>query len=290
VCCLDLLIDDDDDAVAVELFVERARAVRPRFEPNGDELAYVGEIVHRLDGLPLAIELAAARLHTHEIGEIAAGLDRPLSLLSDGYRTSLRHSSLAAVVAWSYELLSDELRTAFAAVSIFSGPFGRGDAAAVCDADANTTSDALAQLVERSLVIRMPGPRFALLETLRAFGLERLEASGRSALVADRHAARMIEWATDADERIHVPGAPVLAEIDDAIAELARRAGVVPRHGARRRCGTRSLHSPSYAVLRLRPDVLAWSERVIASDPETAAPWHLECGRPLRTQHGWPAT
>jgi predicted ATPase/DNA-binding SARP family transcriptional activator len=272
VCAVPTLIGTDD-AVAVELFVERARAVRPRFEPNGDELAYVGEIVHRLDGLPLAIELAAARLHTHEIGEIAAGLDRPLSLLSDGYRTSLRHSSLAAVVAWSYELLSDELRTAFAAVSIFSGPFGRGDAAAVCDADANTTSDALAQLVERSLVIRMPGPRFALLETLRAFGLERLEASGRSALVADRHAARMIEWATDAGERIHVPGAPVLAEIDDAIAELRAALGWLLDNQRVEDAGRLVDALAGYAVLRLRPDVLAWSERVIASDPQNRSAW-----------------
>lgn len=262
-----------DDAVAIELFVERARAVRPDFAPDGDELACVGEIVRRLDGLPLAIELAAARLHTHEVSEIAAGLDRPLSLLSDGYRTSLRHSSLAAVVAWSYELLSDDLRDAFSAVSIFAGPFSTGDAAAVWASDAQTTGEALAQLVERSLVIRMPGPRFALLETLRAFGLDRLAASGHTALVGERHAARMIEWATDAGERMHASDAPVMAEIDDAIAELRAALGWLLDAQRVEEAGRLVDALAGYAIFRLRPDVLAWSERVIASDPENRSAW-----------------
>ena len=109
VCAVTTLLDDDDESSAIELFVERSRAVRPGFDPDGDERARVAEIVRRLDGLPLAIELAAVRLHTHDLSELVAGLDRPLSLLSTGYRTSSRHASLEAVVAWSYGLLDDEL-------------------------------------------------------------------------------------------------------------------------------------------------------------------------------------
>ncbi|MGF1597411.1 MAG: BTAD domain-containing putative transcriptional regulator [Acidimicrobiales bacterium] len=272
VCVVSTLLAGGDDAAAVELFVERARTVRPGFEPEGDERACVVEIVRRLDGLPLAIELAAARLHTHEVREIAAGLDRPLSLLSAGFRTSLRHSSLAAVVAWSYELLGDELQEVFAALSIFAGPFSVRDAAAVCGTGPEPAADALAQLVERSLVIRVPGSRFVLLETLRAFGINRLSVSGRVDLVGERHAGRMMEWVTDAAEGMHVPGGPGLAEVDDAIAELRSALGWLLDHQLAEDAGRLVDSLANYAVLRLRPDVLAWSERVIASDPENLSP------------------
>ena len=94
-----------DDGPAVQLFVERARAVAPNFDPDPAERAIVADIVRRLDGLPLAIELAAARLSTLDVDEVAAGLDRRFELLSAGTRTSTRHGSLAAAVSWSYELL-----------------------------------------------------------------------------------------------------------------------------------------------------------------------------------------
>jgi predicted ATPase/DNA-binding SARP family transcriptional activator len=272
VCSVSTLLAGGDAAAAMELFVQRARAVHPGFAPEGDERACVDEIVRRLDGLPLAIELAAARLHTHDLAEIAAGVDRPLSLLSAGYRTSLRHSSLAAVVAWSYELLTDELQETFDSLSVFAGPFDVNDAAAVCGCDPASASDALAQLVERSLVTRAPGSRFAILETLRAFGTERLSVTGRTHLVGERHAERMVEWAAATDERLHLSGAPVLADVDEAIPELRAALSWFLDDGRVDDAGRLVAELASYAVLRLRPDVLAWAERVVAADPDDLSP------------------
>ncbi len=104
-CSVPTLGTSSDDAPAVQLFVERAGAVAPGFDPGPDELDAIADIVRRLDGLPLAIELAAARLHTLDVAEVAAGLDRRFVLLSSGYRTSSRHGSLNAAVSWSFDLL-----------------------------------------------------------------------------------------------------------------------------------------------------------------------------------------
>src|SRR3546814_1947245 len=133
--------------------MERARAVVPGFAPAGDDLACLAEIVRRLDGLPLAIELAAARLHTHSLGEVAAGLDRRFSLLAAGHRGASRHASLGAVVSWSFDQLDERMRHTFAALSVFAGPFGVPDAAAVCGLDRSAAEGGLAELTERSLVI-----------------------------------------------------------------------------------------------------------------------------------------
>ena len=113
----------------------------PASTPTASELACVAEIVRRLDGLPLAIELAAARLHTHDVDEVAAGLDHRFALLSSGYRTSTRHASLGAAVSWSFGLLDDQLQETFADLSVFAGSFDAADAAAVCGADAAVTTD-----------------------------------------------------------------------------------------------------------------------------------------------------
>ena len=93
----------------------------PDFSPDPAELEAVAEIVRRLDGLPLAIELAAARLHTHGLGDVAAGLDRRFSLLSSGYLTSSRHSSLGAAVSWSFGLLDERQQRTFTELSVFVG-------------------------------------------------------------------------------------------------------------------------------------------------------------------------
>jgi predicted ATPase len=103
-----------DGGPAVELFVDRARAVAPGFEPGPDELATIVDIVRRLDGLPLAIELATARLHTLEVAEVATGLDHRFDLLSTGYRTASRHGSLAAAMSWSLDQLDPRLQLVFA--------------------------------------------------------------------------------------------------------------------------------------------------------------------------------
>ncbi len=226
----------DEDAPAVQLFVERARAVAPEFDPGPAELVCVEEIVRRLDGLPLAIELAAARLHTHELDEVAAGLDHRFALLSSGFRGSSRHGSLGAAVSWSYELLDAPLQQTFADLSVFSGSFDAAGAAAVCGGDPRMTTDALARLVERSLVLRVPGRRYVLLETLRAFGAEELDRAGRVDLIAERHARHHVDWVEQAARRLVEPDEPVLVEIDAAIPELRSALGLAarPRRGRAR--------------------------------------------------------
>ena len=104
-CSVPTLPAGDEESPAVELFRQRAATVSPVFEPDAAQRAEIVEIVRRLDGLPLAIELAAARLHSLELSEVAAGVDQRFELLTVGYRNSSRHSSLAAAVSWSFDSL-----------------------------------------------------------------------------------------------------------------------------------------------------------------------------------------
>lgn len=258
----------DQDAPAVRLFVDRARAASPGFEPTAAEVATVAEITRRLDGLPLAIELAAARLHTHELAEVAAGLDERFSLLSAGYRTSARHGSLRAAVSWSYDLLPDRLRRVLSDLSVFAGPFSAADAAAVCDLDPPVTGDDLARLVERSLVARNAGGKYGLLETLRAFGSEQLAAAGRAASLRARHARHFVSWAEEAALRLSDGGAGVLTRIDAAVPDLRAALDGLLAEGDVDGASRLVVSLRNYGFFRQRPDVLAWAARVSAIDPE----------------------
>jgi predicted ATPase/DNA-binding SARP family transcriptional activator len=269
-----LLGNDGEPGVrqAVDLFVRRARAVRADFDPDAEDLGRIEGIVTRLDGLPLAIELAAARLHALELEELADGLDEPLSLLGSGYRSTARHSSLTAVVSWSYGMLDGELQQVFAAMTVFTRPFTLEAAAAVCGRSPAETAGRLAELVERSLVVRAPGRRYALLETLRAYGAEQLAVSGAADLVRDRHARWFLAWAEDAGGHLHDPDRPVVDEIDDALPELQAAMDWFLDHDAVDEAAGLVAALITYALLRLRPDVLAWAERVLAVDPGDCTP------------------
>ena len=218
----------------MQLFVERAGAVAPDFDPGTDELAAIAEIVRRLDGLPLAIELAAARLHTLDVAEVAAGLDRRFLLLSSGYRTSTspRVAQRRGVVVVR-PARSDRCNAIFADLSVFAGPFTAAAAAAICGVDVDAATVALDQLVERSLVMRAPERRFVLLETLRAFGAEQLVAAGRAARRgrAPRTSLRRVDRGRR-PPACATPGRPrVLTEIDDALPELRTALGWLLDHG-----------------------------------------------------------
>jgi predicted ATPase/DNA-binding SARP family transcriptional activator len=265
-----------DDGPAVQLFVERARAAVPGFEPDATERSVVAEIVRRLDGLPLAIELAAARLHTLDVQEVAAGLDHRFRLLSSGYRTSSRHSSLSAAVSWSYGLLDESQQRTFADLSVFAGSFTTIDAAAVCGVDAGAITIALDQLVERSLVMRAPERRYVLLETLRAFGAEQLAAAARADDPAERHARHFVEWTAAANRRMIEPGGDAVVEIDAALPELRTALGWLLDHGAVEPAGRMVIALLDYGFLHVRPDVLAWAERVTDADPDDRSPQAAE--------------
>lgn len=166
---------------SVRLFAERAAAVRPGFVVDEANLADVATVVRGLDGLPLALELAAARLRTLALPDLAAGLSDRFRLLATGSRTaSPRHRTLRAVIAWSWELLSPDERTVAERISVLPGGVTRDSAAAVC-ADAAVPSGEirylLADLADRSLLRLVPDTgRYRMLETIREYGLESLAA------------------------------------------------------------------------------------------------------------------
>ena len=271
-CAVPTLAASADDAPAVQLFVERARGVAPGFDPDPVELATVTEIVRRLDGLPLAIELAAARLQTLDVTEVAAGLDRRFLLLSSGYRTSSRHGSLSATVSWSFGLLDAALQRTFTDLSVFAGSFTALDAAAICGVDVALATSALDQLVERSLVMRAPGRRYVLLETLRAFAAEQLSADGRAPLTTERHARHYVEWAEAADRRLIESDSSAIGEVDTALPELRSALDWLLDHEHIELAGRLVSALLDYGIMRLRPDVLAWAERVSAADPDDLSP------------------
>ena len=184
----------DGDAVA--LFVERARAAVGGFDPNADDLELVTQLCRRLDGLPLAIELAAARLRILSLPQLVGRLDDRFRLLTGGNRTDLaRQRTLEAVVAWSYDLLQEPERALFRAVSVFPDSFTLEAAAAVTGGDVLDVVDGLGRLVEKSLLVPVEGrtgtDRYQLLETLRQYGRDRLFDEGEGDVV--RHALRA--WA-----------------------------------------------------------------------------------------------
>jgi predicted ATPase/DNA-binding winged helix-turn-helix (wHTH) protein len=180
---------------AIQLFAERAAANRNDFELHDTEVAAVVEICRRLDGLPLALELAAARLDLFGVRGLAARLDDALGLLTRGYRMAVpRHHSLRAMLAWSYEYLSPVERIALRRLALFAIPFDLASATAVVtdDAiDATDVLDILANLTAKSLLVAdAAGERIVYrhFETSRAFALEELECSEDISEICRRHA------------------------------------------------------------------------------------------------------
>lgn len=190
---------------SVRLFLERAQAVQVGWSPSGDEWAAVAQVCARLDGIPLAIELAAARTAVLSVDQIAARLDDRFRLLTTGSRTALpRHQTLRAVVDWSHDLLGPPERVLFRRVSVFAGGFMLEAAEAVCSGDEVDKSDILdllAQLVAKSVVLmgeRGASVRYRLPETIRQYAGERLVEAGEDARVRSRHRDWYLRLAEDA--------------------------------------------------------------------------------------------
>ncbi len=181
---------------AVRLFVERAKAALPGFALTERTAPGIVEVCRRLEGIPLAIELAAARVRVLGVDQITARLDDHLRLLRGGSRSAVpRQQTLRATIDWSYELLTGPERRLFDRLSVFAGGLSLEAAEAVCGADGvaeDEVVDVLAGLVNKSLVIADPGDyrvaRYTVLETLRQYGAERLTASGGAPTIQERHA------------------------------------------------------------------------------------------------------
>jgi predicted ATPase/DNA-binding winged helix-turn-helix (wHTH) protein len=181
---------------AVELFVARTKALNSGFPLNAEELASIATICRRLDGIPLAIELAAASAAALGIAQVAIGLHDRFALLTRGRRTALpRQKTLRATLDWSHELLPDAERRLLRRLAVFAGGFTVDAAMAVmADAglDAATVTDCIANLVTKSLIALDPTPgvmRWTLLETIRAYAIEKLAESDESDDTQGRHAA-----------------------------------------------------------------------------------------------------
>jgi len=182
------------DSAAVSLFVERAHGIAPGFAMvNGDEVAAVTEICQRLDGIPLAIELAASRMASMTASEVRDRLDQRFRLLVGSRRGLERHHTLRHAMAWSYDLLDDTEKTVLDRCSVFAGGFDLHSACAVAgsdDLDEYATLEVLDALVRKSLLIadRSSGrTRFSMLETIRQFAEEQLVAQGEASEVRAAH-------------------------------------------------------------------------------------------------------
>jgi hypothetical protein len=229
----------------------------------------VADIVRRLDGLPLAIELAAGRANTATVDEIAAGLDRRFRLLSAGSRTSGRHRSLHAAVAWSYELLDGADREFLVRLSPFAGPFTTADAAAVTRTDEDEAADRLLTLTERSLVVRAEAGRWSLLETLRAFGAAQLEVAGAADDAAERHALRLLDVAEAAMASQSDDHPPLtLPLLDAALPDLRVAIDWFVANGRVDEAGRLVCTLQDFGFHRVRGEVLNWALRVIDLDPD----------------------
>ena len=193
---------------AVRLFTDRAVAVRPRFAVTEGNALAVAEITARLDGLPLAIELAATRTKVLTPEEILTRLDKRLSLLTSGGRTlPERQRTLRGAISWSYDLLEESEQRLFARLSVFSGGWTLESAEAVCVTDelGLDVLDGLTSLVDKSLVRRTEPdgrPRFTMLETLREFAGERLEEEPDHDDVRRRHAEHFLDLAEAAEPHL----------------------------------------------------------------------------------------
>jgi predicted ATPase/DNA-binding CsgD family transcriptional regulator len=221
---------------AARLLVQRAQAVRPDFRLSEGEAAAVAEICHRLDGLPLAIELAAARLRALSpralANQLAADGRAPLRLLTGGPRDApARQRTLWATIGWSYDLLSPRERALFRRLTVFAGGCTLEAAAGVAGdlGDPDAVLDGLLALVDKSLLQRDDrpdgAPRFRMLETVRAFALERLARAGEATAAGRAHAAALLALARrvrqDLDGPRLVPALDRLeAELNDIRAAL----------------------------------------------------------------------
>ncbi len=227
-----LRVTDVATADAVRLFVARAEAVQPAFALTPENAVAVAEICRRLDGLPLAIELAAARVKVLPPAALLARLDHRLPLLTGGgLDHPERQQTMRAAIAWSHDLLSPEEQTLFRHLAVFLGGFTLEAAESVVSEPGIDPLEGVASLVDKSVLRQEVGPdgepRFTMLETVREFALEQLAASGEEAAVRQRHASWCLALMTVAGGDLHTGRsqaawlARLATELDNLRAALA---------------------------------------------------------------------
>lgn len=198
---------------AMQLFVERAEIIQPGFALTDSNAPAIAQICQRLDGIPLAIELAVARVKVMPVEQVTARLDNRFRLLTGGSRTALpRHQTLRALIDWSYDLLSEAERTLFRRLSVFAGGWTLEAAEAICAGEGlehYEVMDLLTQLVNKSLVIAdsetEAQARYRLLETIRQYARERLLEAGGGEEVRDRHLDYYLKFAERSEPELRGP-------------------------------------------------------------------------------------
>ncbi|MFZ0043577.1 MAG: LuxR C-terminal-related transcriptional regulator [Solirubrobacteraceae bacterium] len=206
---------------AARLFADRASHAQAGIELTEDAAGAFEAIVRRVDGIPLAIELAAARIRVLSAEEIADGLDDQLRLLGGGHRSDPRHQTIRASLDWSHQLLTDSERLMFARLSVFSGGFDLEAATAVCAGDAiadGRALDLVEDLVDKSLLAverRAGATRFRMLDFVRQYAAERLAAAGQEVLLAERHRVYFRHLAQRADGELWALAPAGRARLDD---------------------------------------------------------------------------
>jgi len=264
----------DPDAEAVRLFADRAAQAAPGFTLDDALLDRVTDICRALDGLPLAIELAAARVGTVTVNDLADRIDARFDLLSAPRGVDRRHHTMRAVIDWSYDMLPEPERLLFARLHVFAAEFDLAAAEAVA-ADERVPAAQIAHLVallaDRSMLTR-PGHagvgRYRMLETLRGYAGMRLSAE-ELARVRRAHARYVAELAEHADEGLVGPDEATCAERIEAWLDDARAAFAWARAMGEVDLAMRLVAALTrYAFWRMRPEVLAWGEWVIHAAPD----------------------
>jgi len=277
--------EDPRRSPAVELFLRRAGDANPDFAPDDDDVAAVAEVCRRLDGIPLAIELAAARTRSLSPAEMAGRLGDRFGLFAGSSRVSdQRHRSLKDLVDWSYDLLDPAAQQLFRRLSAFAGSFDLDAVERVCGfapVEAGSVAGVLASLVDKSMVQAFSGTRttYRLLETLREYGTALAAAEGQE--LARRHRA----WITEICERgaagLHGPDERQWLQVFDAVFDDIRLAV---------RSASRALDvggalrivvlAREYAFRRLRYELIGWAESALGlpdadQEPLAAAAWGI---------------
>lgn len=264
---------------ATALFLQRAAAAAPDFRLTADNGAAVAQVCHQLDGIPLALELAAARLKSMRVEQLAERLHGRLGLLDDGSRSTLRrHRTLRALIDWSHDLLSTPERVVLRRISVFAGGWTANAAQAMCAADdlqPEAVMGVLTQLVEKSLVVldgQSMAPRYRLLETIRQYAREKLLESADAGATTARHFEAQLMFATAAQPNFYRPGqARWYAAVDAELSNIRAALEWSVSNGAADRglLLAQALHR--YWVVRLYwREAVGWVQRLLAAQLPTA--------------------
>ncbi len=267
------------ESAAVQLFVDRASVAKPGIELDETERGVVASICTRLDGLPLAIELAAARVRGLSPSELERNLDQRFGVLASDHAVDQRHRSLRTVVDWSYDQLPPVDRRLFECLCVFAGPFDLAAAKEVATGvgiDEATVTAGLLRLVDRSLISPQEtdgSTRYRLLETLRVYGLQRLEERDALGAAGDAHAA----WAVEEAER----GATGLAGPDEPLWAERLRSELPDLRASHRWLVGRDTESSLrllaalhwFAFFHAESEVFRWAEVAAAAASERGSAW-----------------